>query len=60
MREFVLGRASFDMSEGKLLSCEVIHLLSLPKGKLNKVISNLTEDWFMLFSHRVLFQRPCG
>ena len=60
MREFVLGRASFDMGEGKLLSCEVIHLLSLPKGKLNKVISNLTEDWFMLFSHRVFFHQPGG
>ena len=30
MREFVLGLASFDISEGKLLSCEAINLVSLP------------------------------
>ena len=29
MREFVLGVASFEMSEGKLLSCEVILKLSI-------------------------------
>ena len=27
MREFVLGVASFEMSEGELLSCEVINLV---------------------------------
>lgn len=32
MLEFVLGLASFGMGEGKLQSCEVINLLSLPKG----------------------------
>ena len=32
MREFVFGVTSFEMSEGKPLSCEVINLASLQNG----------------------------
>lgn len=55
MREFVLGLASFHISEGKLLSCEVVGIFT--QRKLNKVIFNLTKTGVCYFSLQVFFHQ---